>query len=161
MSQFQNGDVLRIDSGTYQVSKRFSVNIYDGCTYDNNQNYTIIGSGSDQTTIETTYNVSQLFYFYLSSSYNAYFTLKRLTYRPYYGGDEDLGYFRYVDQLVFADLVIDGSQTDGYTYNDLVYAYYTDSVIVDNMEIYDFNRRSHHFILRMTSDGVLMLQQEY
>ena len=82
-------------------------------------------------------------FIYLSfSSTDYYVTIFDLTFNSQYGPDQDFIYFNYGEELKLENIVINASNGDGYSSNDLIYTYYTNNIIINNVKIYDINNGS-------------------
>ena len=69
LNWFESDKILSISGGSYEVSQSLKIDTSDACSSDTEQNYTVIGKGTDKTTLVVDSDYTFL-YFKMSSSYN-------------------------------------------------------------------------------------------
>ena len=143
----ESGDVVNIDSGSYNISSMLHVDAYYGkYSMHDSENYTIIGNGaigSEKTILEIEYDVYRFLYFDMYSSYSGFIDSHIKVYDFEYSTQSDyteFGYFYYVDSFEFSNMVFDTIDTTSYNLStyDWLYVYHMDSLIGKNCVFYDF-----------------------
>ena len=151
-TEITSGDTVFIDKGNYHASSGLDIDLNNGggILFDV-KNYVIIGSGAEKTVIEFSDDSDVLFDFDAQSLKNEFnFDISSLTYYPTHGVQQRFGYFSHVRKINIGDIIVNGIAANVTTYSyyysyDLIYAYHTDSIVVENVQIEDFIVLSQFF----------------
>ena len=127
-----------IDTGSYKVDTQIHINV--GSSVIQTHTFVLRGTGMSKTIISDTFT-SELVYCDVSIA-DLYISVSDLMYFPMYGTDHDFLYVTQAKQLQLKNIIIDAQNSDGYSWTDMIYSYQTDSIYVDNLQVYDIDGRS-------------------
>lgn len=124
---------LVVDSGSYNVHTQPQMNV--GSSLNQNHTFIVRGSGMSETIISDTFTFALIYSDVISADF--YISVSDLTYLPMYGVDQDFLYLTYAKQLQLNNIIIDAQNSDGYSSNDIIHTFQTESIYINNLEVFD------------------------